>query len=115
MEYFIGEPWWDYVIVLTKTRFLPTAEQRTLFTNPTCIQESFTKVHINSTLIEECIEEKGGVKWDEINSKIKFQLQMMEENNDIFIPSFFLNDFAFTFEGNVESPRLATQPLFRGL
>jgi len=115
----IGEPWWNYVIAFTEMCFLALnndsgSVSSTLFTNQTCIEESFAKANINSTLILECIEESGGVKGG-VNSKFEFQLQMQEENNVLLIPSFFLNGFAFPFAASVETPLLAAQSLFLGI
>ncbi|GKY93175.1 hypothetical protein MPSEU_000285500 [Mayamaea pseudoterrestris] len=85
----VGKEYWSYIEEFLSRCYDP--ENELLFKDETCIKNAMTRASVDSSLIESCMADSGGLEGDVANKILDQQLADKEKSGIILIPSLIVN------------------------
>jgi len=85
----IGAKWWDYVIEFTKSCDKPDK-----FMTDECVNKAYKRAAIDATVIEDCMEDNGGLTKDRPNVLLELELKSQAERGIVILPTVVVNSAA---------------------
>jgi len=85
----IGEKWWDYV-----NSFESKCGNMDYFNNDDCIKDVYKHAKIDAEMIEQCMENSGGLEKDTSNSFLEAELKAQTDLGVVIMPTAFVNRVA---------------------
>jgi hypothetical protein len=85
----VGKEYWNYITEFLSRCYDPINVD--LFKDETCIKGAMTRASVDSTTIDNCIKDSGGLEGDVANVILDQQLADKEQTGIILIPSLLVN------------------------
>lgn len=95
----VGQEWWDYV-----NEFMMHCDTPELFSDNSCINDVMSHVGISPDIINQCMDDSGGVDDDEDNTLLNAELLAKENVGVVILPATYVNRAAI--RGALELPTM---------
>jgi len=82
----VGVEWWDYVNI-----FMMQCDTPDLFMKPKCINEVMYKASIDEAVVQQCIDDSGGLDEDKPNTILDAELTARENVGVVIVPAAYVN------------------------
>jgi len=85
----VGKVWWDYV-----GQFFDRCNTPDYFMNEFCVKDCYKHAKVDKALIDECMEDSGGLTKDGKNELLEKEIASQTEQGVVVLPTAFINTAA---------------------
>lgn len=85
----VGEKWWDYI-----NEFTERCGNSDYFNNDDCVTDAYKRAKIDGRLIQQCMDNSGGLEKDGTNSFLEAELKAQQDLGVVIMPTAFVNNVA---------------------